>query len=381
MCSSTVNLLLCDFNERGRKIMGTFIQYIFYLAVLILLAIPLGKYISKAMSGEKVFLSKILAPCERGIYKILHIDPDEDMSWKYAQKEYEDVRSESRQGFAISEEELKRVDAIIAPLVKQGQSIHHICIENADDIMLDEKTIYNYIDAGLLSVGNIDLPRKVRYRVRKKKKPVRVDKQCHVGRTYDDFQEFISANPDVAIVEMDSVEGRKGGKVFLTIYFRSCSLMLAFIRDHNTARSVTEVFNRLYELLGHEIFTTLFPVVLTDRGSEFTDPLSIEFNVDGERRTHVFYCDPQRSDQKGGIEVTHEMIRRVLPKKTSFDNLTQDDVSLMMSHINSYKRKKLGNRSAYQLFSFLHDEGLLEKLGITLIPSKEINLTPLLLKK
>lgn len=62
-------------------------------------------------------------------------------------------------------------------------------------------------------------------------------------------------------------------------------------------------------------------------------------------------------------------------------NLTQDDVSLMMSHINSYKRKKLGNRSAYQLFSFLHDEGLLEKLGITLIPSKEINLTPLLLKK
>ena len=79
--------------------------------------------------------------------------------------------------------------------------------------------------------------------------------------------------------------------------------MLAFIRDHNTARSVTEVFNRLYELLGHETFTMLFPVILTDRGSEFTNPLSIEFNAKGERRTHVFYCDPQRSDQKGGIEV------------------------------------------------------------------------------
>ena len=300
---------------------------------------------------------------------------------KYAQKEYEVVLSESRQGFDISEEELKRIDAIIAPLVRQGQSIHHICIENADDIMLDEKTIYNYIDAGLLSVGNIDLPRKVRRRVRKKKKTFRVDKHCHLGRTYDDFLEFIAANPDIAIVEMDSVEGRKGGKVFLTIYFKNSSLMLAFIRDHNTARSVTEVINMLYELLGHEAFTSLFPVILTDRGSEFTDPLSIEFNVNGERRTHVFYCDPQRSDQKGGIEVTHEMIRRVLPKKTSFDNLVQDDVSLMMSHINSYKRKKLGNRSAYQLFSFLHDEGLLKKLGITMIPSKEINLTPKLLKK
>ncbi len=220
---------------------------------------------------------------------------------KYAQKEYEDVRSESRQGFVISEEELKRIDAIIAPLIKQGQSIHHICTENADDIMLDEKTIYNYIDAGLLSVGNIDLPRKVRYRVRKKKKPVRVDKQCHVGRTYDDFQEFIAANPDVAIVEMDSVEGRKGGKVFLTIYFRSCSLMLAFIRNHNTARSVTEVFNWLYELLGHEVFTTLFQVILMDNGGEFKKVDDLELTSDYVFRTNVYYCDPMASWQKPHI--------------------------------------------------------------------------------
>jgi IS30 family transposase len=247
--------------------------------------------------------------------------------------------------------------------------------------MLDEKTIYNYIDAGLLTAGNIDLPRKVRFRVRKKKKAVRVDKQCHVGRTYDDFLEYIEANPDVPVVEMDSVEGRKGGKVFLTIYFRNCSLMLAFIRDHNTAKSVTDIFNGLYEKLGHDVFVTLFPVILTDRGSEFTDPLSIEFTADGKRRTRIFYCDPQRSDQKGGIEVTHEMIRRVLKKGTSFDDLVQDDVSLMMSHIDSYKRKKLGNRSAHQLFSFLHGEEILEKLGIAMIPSDEINLTPLLLKK
>ncbi len=300
---------------------------------------------------------------------------------KYAQAEFEAVRSESRQGFAITQTELKRIDEIISPLVRKGQSIHQICVNNADLIMLDEKTIYNYIDAGLLSVGNIDLPRKVRYRVRKKKKPVKVDKQCHVGRTYEDFEAYIAANPDVSVVEMDSVEGRKGGKVLLTIYFRSCSLMLAFIRDHNTARSVTDIFNTLYVLLGHDKFTELFPVILTDRGSEFTDPLGIEFNGDNERRTHIFYCDPQRSDQKGGCEVTHEMIRRILPKKTSFDNLNQDDVTLMMSHINSYTRKKLSNKSANQLFSFIHGEDTLALLGIKVIPVNEINLTPALLKK
>ena len=300
---------------------------------------------------------------------------------KHAQKEYESTRSESRQGIAITPSELKRIDGIIYPLVKQGLSIHMICVNNADDIMLDEKTIYNYIDAGLLSVDNIDLPRKVRYRTRSHKKPVRVDKQCHIGRTYEDFETYIAANPDIPVVEMDSVEGRKGGKVLLTIYFRNCSLMLAFIRDTNTARSVTEIFDQLYELLGHDIFSGLFQVILTDRGSEFTNPLAIEFNENNERRTHVFYCDPQRSDQKGGCEVTHELIRRILPKGTSFDGLNQDDISLMMSHINSYNRKKLNNQSAYQLFSFLNGEDILEKLSIKLIPANEINLTPLLLKK
>lgn len=300
---------------------------------------------------------------------------------KLAQKEYESTRSESRQGISISPKELKRIDELITPLVKQGQSIHMICVNNIDDIMLDEKTIYNYIDANLLTANNIDLPRKVRYRSRSHKKPVRVDKQCHTGRTYEDLEAYIAANPDIPIVEMDSVEGRKGGKVLLTIYFRNCSLMLAFIRDMNTARSVTEVFEQLYELLGHDVFSNLFQVILTDRGSEFTNPLAIEFNKTNERRTRIFYCDPQRSDQKGGCEVTHEMIRRVLPKGTSFDALIQEDITLLMSHINSYNRKKLNNQSSHELFSFLNGRELLEKLNIKLIPANEINLTSLLLKK
>ena len=300
---------------------------------------------------------------------------------KFAQKEYEAIRSESRQGFAITPAELERIDQIISPLIKKGQSIHQICVNNADEIMLDERTIYNYVDAGLLSVGNIDLPRKVRYKVRKKKPPVRVDKQCHLGRTYEDFLEYTAANPDVPIVEIDSVEGRKGGKVLLTVFFRNSNLMLAFLRDRNTARSVTEVFEWLYETLGHEQYCRLFPIILTDRGSEFTDPVSIECTKLGEIRSRVFYCDPQRSDQKGGCEVTHEFIRRILPKGTSFDSLQQRDIRLMMSHINSYTRKKLNNQSANRLFSFLYGETILPNLGIQDIPANDINLTPRLFKK
>lgn len=300
---------------------------------------------------------------------------------KSAQKEYEATRSESRQGFAVTSAELDRIDRIISPLIKQGQSIHQICVNNADEIMLDERTIYNYVDAGLLSVGNIDLPRKVRYKARGKKPSVRVDKQCHLGRTYEDFLEYTAANPDTPVVEIDSVEGRKGGKVLMTVFFRNSNLMLAFLRDRNSARSVTEVFEWLYETLGHEQYFRLFPIILTDRGSEFTDPVSIECTKFGEIRSRVFYRDPQRSDQKGGCEVTHEFIRRVLPKGTSFDHLQQSDILRMMSHINSYTRKKLNNQSAHRLFSFFYGETILPSLGIQEIPANDINLTPRLLKK
>ena len=301
---------------------------------------------------------------------------------KEAQKEYEAVRSESRQGINLTAEELRRVDDIIAPLVRQGQSIHHICANNADEIMLDERTIYNYIDAGLLSVGNIDLPRKVVYRKRKGKKPVRVDKKCHLGRTYEDFLKFKEDNPDIAVVEMDSVESsRDSSKVLLTLHFCNCNLMLAFLRDANTARSVTDIFNSLQKKLGIALFQRLFPVILTDRGSEFTDPSSVECDMStGELRTRVFYCDPGRSDQKGSIEVTHEFVRRILPKGTSFEFLSQDKVDLMMDHINSYKRKKLNDQSPHQLFSFLYGADVLEKLNSHLIDPNEITLKPELLK-
>lgn len=300
---------------------------------------------------------------------------------RHAQTEYESTLSRSRQGFAVSRDELARIDGIVSPLIRQGQSIHHICQNNADLIMCDEKTIYNYIDAGILSVDNINLPRKVRYRARRKKRSNRVDKKCYIGRTYEDFQNYMDAFPDTAVVEMDTVEGRKGGKVLLTVYFTNCELMLAFIRDANTARSVTDIFNRLDRILGRDKFRELFPVILTDRGSEFTDPISIECDADGEIRTRIFYCDPQRSDQKGGCEVAHEMIRRVLPQGQSFDALTQEDICLMMSHINSYTRKKLGNQSPHRLFSSFYGEDLLTKLKILQIAPNEINLTPKLLTR
>lgn len=232
-----------------------------------------------------------------------------------AQKEYELIRSESRQGVQVSEEEAMRLDSIISPLVAKGQSPHAICVNHMDELMCNERTIYNYIDNGILTVKNIDLPRKVRYSIRKSKKDTfKVDKLCRIGRTYDDFCSYMIEHPDTAVTQMDSVEGRKGGKVLLTLHFTIPQLMLAFLRDSNTSQSVIDIINRLYLELRPDIFEDLFPLLLGDNGSEFSNPLAIEFDGQENQRTRVFYCDPSAPYQKGAAENNHELIRRVIPK-------------------------------------------------------------------
>lgn len=291
--------------------------------------------------------------------------------------------SASRSGLCVSEDEVTRLNKIITPLVKQGQSVNQIYINHQDELMCSEKTIYNYIDACLFDVRNIDLPRKVKFRERYKKPEFKVDKGCRIDRNYKNFCDFLEKNPDTNIVQMDSVIGEKSGKCLLTIHFVECSLMLAFLRDANTSKSVINIFEVLYQELGEELFKKLIPVILTDNGSEFSNPKAIEYS--DERftglRTRVFYCDAGSPYQKGAIEVNHELIRRILPKGTSFNHLTQDDVNLMMNHINSYKRKKLNNRSPYETFSFYHGEEVLHKLGCYPVAAKDILLKPVLLKK
>lgn len=301
---------------------------------------------------------------------------------KDAQTEYEYVRTEARTGIAISEGELNHLNQVVTPLLRKGQSIHHICVNNADSIMYSEKTLYHYIDSGLISARNIDLPRKVKYRPRKKVGLIhKVDRTCRIGRTYDDYRKYMDENHHPLVVQMDSVIGRIGGKVLLTLHFVKAEFMLAFLRDANDSQSVIDIFDGLNECLGMELFQKLFPVLLGDNGSEFSNPRAMECDrTTGEVRTIVFYCDPQCSFQKGAAEKNHEEIRKVLPQGTSFDHLTQKDINLMMDHINSYSRPTLNDKTPYAMFAFLYGEKEIEKLGSILIPPNEICLKPSLLK-
>jgi len=164
----------------------------------------------------------------------------------------------------------------------------------------------------------------------------------------------MAAHPSLPVTELDSVEGRKGGQVLLTIHFVKAELMLAFIREHNDSQSVIDIFERLYLQLLPDNFLKIFKVCLADNGSEFSNPKALEFDRQQNRRTHIFYCAPSAPYQKGSAERNHEFICMFIPKGTDLDCFTQEDINLMMDHINSYCRQSLGNKCPYDMFAFLY---------------------------
>lgn len=288
---------------------------------------------------------------------------------------------ESRTGISLSEEELRHLDRIITPLIRKKQSPHHICATNRDSVMVSERTVYRLIDSNLLTAINLDLPRKVRYRPRKKAVPFKVDRACRIGRDYECFNVYMAEHPGLPIVQLDSVEGKKGGKVLLTIHFVKAELMLAFLRDHNDSQSVIDIFDRLYLELRPDRFSALFPICLADNGSEFSNPKALENDKQGNPRTKLFYCDAASPHQKGSAERNHEFIRYFIPKGTDLASYSQNDISLMMDHINSYGRESLGNKSPYEMFAFLYGKDVLDLFGCRLIPPQDITLASSIFRK
>lgn len=297
-----------------------------------------------------------------------------------ADANYRETLKSSRVGINMVPEELDKLDALISPLIKKGQSISHIYAHHKHEISCSKRSLYEYLDKNFFTARNIDLPRKVRYKPRKKQKKLTENSSFRIGRTYEDFKEYLCKNPETQVVEMDTVYGGQSGKVILTFIFRNCSFMLCILLDSCTQECVKNAVEKIYNTIGSKAFKRLFPVILTDNGSEFKNPKSIECNNNGEERTKVFYCDPMASYQKAKLEKNHTYIRYVLPKGKSFNHLTQDKITLMTNHINSTARTSLNESTPFKLAELLLKESFLKKMSMSFIHPDEVHLKPALLK-
>lgn len=305
--------------------------------------------------------------------------------WRYnaktAQKLADTRLSESRTGLSLTEEELLTLNEIVSAGLKKGQSLHAIVVNNREEIVCSERTLYKLVGQSRFDARNIDMPLLVRRRVRKKTIEHKVDRSCRIGRTYDDFLVWKEENNGLMEVQMDTVVGTQGSqKALLTLYWTNANFLYIVLLERRTAGAVNEVFQYFQTTLGKTAFQKLFPGLLTDRGSEFSHPTIIE-GPDGEVWTKLFYCDANAAYQKGALEQEHTMIRKVIPKGKSFDHLNNDHIALLNSHITSYTRPSLNDRTPQDMFRFIHNVDPLELFGLMEIKPNDVTLKPQLLPR
>ena len=308
-----------------------------------------------------------------------------------AQANRDSLLRDSRTGIHPDADALARMNAVLSPCIMRGQSVRNVIANNRDAFgTVKERTVYGYIAGGLFDAKRGDLPEACSRRPRKARPATKTDARCRAGRNYRMFLEFCRVNDVTEWTELDTVVGRVGGKVLFTMILPG-GLMLAFLRDRRSSQTCTRIFNMLWEKAGRELFQRLFFVILTDNGKEFSDPDMIErWRPDPEhnptkllpRGIHLFYCDSYCPSQKPHVEREHREVRRILERGVSFDTLCQDDVNLVMSHVASYTRGILDDKTPYDMFTEKFGEPgrkLLDALGIVKIPENEVTLDPILL--
>lgn len=309
-----------------------------------------------------------------------------------AHTDYRNTLIDSREGVNLTVSEAKAIAVVIAPLLKQGLSPYHILAAHPE-LNISEKTLYNYIENDVFheiaGITVMDLRRQVSRRISKKKAKgykKRTDHKYLLGRTYKDYQTYLSQYPDVFVTQMDTVyNDETNGPFIQTFKFVPAGVLFALIHDSKTSESMKNGVDLLEAILGTDIFRKYVHVLLTDRGTEFTAADAMESSSDGTRRTRVFYCDPMQSGQKGSLENKHIELRYILPKGTdlrALGLLGQNALNLVISHVDSAPVERLGGKSPLELAEFMYHD-LYEKLeayGIHKIEKDKVILKPYLLK-
>lgn len=286
-----------------------------------------------------------------------------------------------REGINLTADERECYGKALAPLLRQGQSVHQI-LSAHPEIALSERTVYAYIESGVFKEFGIDCfslkeqvgRKKFQQKYKKRKEPVN-----YTGRCYQDFLRFCDENPDTPVTEMDTVWNDPAGPCVQTFCFDRTGFMIGFLHAEKTSASMAKTVDLLQKKLDPGAFSRLFPVLLTDRGPEFEMWHLFEQDETGATRLRIFYCDAMQSNQKPRVENGHNFVREIMPNGYPLNHLTQGLVNLMFSHINATPRRILNDKSPFELFSFFHGVDTANALGVTVVPRDRVILKPQLI--
>ena len=299
---------------------------------------------------------------------------------KNAQAEYEKLLREARSGIPLNKEDFYHTERIISEAVRRGQHVYHAI--QANNLPVSTATVYRHIHKCYYSIGILDLPRAVKFKPRKSNHPETIPLHAKRGRSYSDYLDFIETNNTLPLTQLDTVIGRVGGKVIMTIHLVAQDFMFGLLLDNKTAAEAAAKLQALkaHLLTLHFRFGDSIPLMLTDNGGEFSHVSAFENDAEGNPETRLFFCEPRSPQEKPHIEKNHTLFRDIAPGGTSFDSFSQDSVNTIFSHVNSIKRKKFNGKSPYEMFAFTFSHQLAQAFGISQIPPHDVIQSPLLLK-
>lgn len=305
--------------------------------------------------------------------------------WRYsaleAQAASDAQRVVSRVGIDTDPAAINAVNKIIRPLLKRGQSPGQIWLTHSDEIPFSRRTLYRYNSLGLFGMTAFELPRKVRYRQRRKKLTNSCPFEIPRGHFYKDFCALDEETKE-AVVQLDTVMGSKTDeKSILTLHAKRIHFQIGILLSHHDCAHVVAALDWL-ESISAGKFEAVFGIGLTDRGTEFSDTSALEASAvcKASKRMFLYYCDARRSDQKGAAEKNHVELRKIVPKGTSIDGLSAWDLATVFSHVNSTPRRSLFGASPMQLAQEILPKDFFDELGLSLIPADKVILSPSLLK-
>lgn len=206
------------------------------------------------------------------------------------------------------------------------------------------KTLYNYIDLGLLSVKNIDLPMKLR----RNTKPTIVKKhKKKLGKSISERPKDIDNREEFGHWEIDTVIGEKSGNdcVLLTILERKTRNAIVRRITSKTADAVMNELRSIRKLYGEQ-FSKVFKTITGDNGSEFADLSTLETNTD----TSVYFTHPYSSFEKGTNERHNGLIRRFIPKGKRMSDYDLADIAFIEEWMNTLPRRILNYSTPEELF-------------------------------
>ena len=154
------------------------------------------------------------------------------------------------------------------------------------------------------------------------------------------------------------------------------NFMIIKLLDKKDIYNVDNAFSKIKSDLSNKVYSEYIDIILTDNGIEFYDPIHLEINLEnGEKLCSVYYCHPYSPHEKAELEKNHEYIRMILPKGTSFGNLTEGDIKRLEDTINNIPREILGNKTPYQLVKEKYPI-LVDKFKSKYIKPDDVSLNP-----